>query len=92
MNSIPVFYSPKLVANNYSFSPSAGKPALAIESWQALDIPLDISEPIPATVDELCYAHGRNYVEKVLACRANNGFNNRLPEVAASLPWYPDRS
>jgi acetoin utilization deacetylase AcuC-like enzyme len=87
MKSIPVFYSPKLVSKNQSFSPSAGKPALAVEAWQALGIPLSILEPTPATVDELCYAHGRNYVEKVLACRANNGFNNRLPEVAASLPY-----
>ena len=87
MQSIPVFYNPQLVSKNYSISPSAGKPGLAVESWQELGIPLDIREPIPATVDELCYAHGRNYVEKVLACRANNGFNNRLPEVATSLPY-----
>ena len=87
MRSIPVFYSPKLVAINYSVSPSAGKPELAVKSWQALGIPLDIREPIPVTVDELSLAHDRTFVEKVLACRANNGFNNRLPEVAASLPY-----
>ncbi|MBC7787170.1 MAG: hypothetical protein H7Z18_06935 [Methylophilaceae bacterium] len=87
MQSIPVFHSSKVVSKNYSYSPSAGKPALAVESWQALGIPIDILEPTPVTVDELCYAHGRTYVEKVLACRADNGFGNRLPEVAALLPY-----
>ena len=87
MNSIPVFYSPKLVAINYSVSPSAGKPELAVKSWQALGIPLDIREPIPATVDELSLAHDRTFVEKVLACRTNNGFGNKLPSSADSLPY-----
>ncbi|NOS75518.1 MAG: histone deacetylase [Methyloglobulus sp.] len=87
MNSIPVFYSPKLVANAHSYSPSSGKPALVIESWQTLGIPIDIREPTPATEYALCLAHGKTYVQKVLACRADNGFRNRLPEVAASLPY-----
>ena len=87
MKSIPVFYSQKLVAINYSASPSAGKPELAVKSWQALGIPLDIREPIPVTVDELSLAHDRAFVEKVLACRTNNGFGNKLPSVADSLPY-----
>ena len=87
MKSIPVFYSSKVVSKNYSYSPSAGKPALAIESWQALDIPITILDPTAATVDELCYAHANTYVEKVLACLSDNGFGNRSPEVAASLPY-----
>ena len=87
MNSIPVFYSPKLVAINYSASPSAGKPELAVKSWQALGIPIDIREPTPVTVDELSLAHDRTFVEKVLACRTNNGFGNKLPSVADSLPY-----
>ena len=45
MHSIPVFYTHKLVANTDSYSPSAGKPAIAVESWQALGIPIDILEP-----------------------------------------------
>ena len=87
MNSIPVFYSPKLVAINYSASPSAGKPELAVKSWQALGIPIDIREPTPVTVDELSLAHDRTFVEKVLACRTNNGFGNKLPSIADSLPY-----
>ena len=87
MQSIPVFYSPKLVANANSYSPSASKPSLVVESWQELGISIGLHEPIPATVDELCLAHSKSYVEKVLSCKADNGFGNRLPEVAASLPY-----
>ena len=85
MKSIPVFYSPKLVANAYSYSPSAGKPSLVIESWKELSIPIDIRESVPVTEEELCQAHGKTYVQKVLACQADNGFGNRFSEVAASL-------
>ena len=87
MKSIPVFYSPRLAANAQSYSPSAGKPALAVESWRELGTPIEILEPIPATEEEFCLAHGRNYVQRVLACQADNGFGNRLSEVAVSLPY-----
>ena len=44
-------------------------------------------EPEPVTARQLCLAHEHHYVEAVLACRADTGFRNRLPEVAESLPW-----
>ena len=87
MNSIPVFYTPKQVANAYSYSPSASKPGHVILSWEALSIPINILEPTPLTVEEICLAHHKPYVEGVLACRKDNGFKNRLPDVAASLPY-----
>jgi len=87
MKNIPVFYRPELVANAQSFSPSAGKPALAVESWKKLGIPIEIRTPEPATEDDLCLAHDRTYVQRVLACRIDNGFRNKLPQVAASLPY-----
>lgn len=87
MNKLPVFYTPRLVANAYSYSPSAGKPTQVIESWKELGIPIDIQEPVSTSEEEFCLAHGQRYVQNVLACRADNGFGNRLPEVAASLPY-----
>jgi len=87
INSLPVFYTPKLLADAQSFSPSASKPALVIESWNNLDIPITIHEPAPATVEELCLAHRDTYVSSVLACEGDNGFYNRLQEVAQSLPY-----
>lgn len=75
------------MASNHSFSPSAGKPALLVEQWRRRWPSLDLVEPRPVTVDELCLAHQREYVEDVLACRRPNGFGNESPEVARSLPW-----
>src|SRR4051794_24542560 len=88
MNSIDVFYSPRLVAHkNASFSPSAHKPAAVVASWKSLPVSLTWRTPTPATIAELGLTHDAHYVDDVLACRINNGFDNRLPEVAASLPW-----
>jgi acetoin utilization deacetylase AcuC-like enzyme len=87
MKAIPVFYTPKQVAANSSFSPSAGKPAKVVASWQARQLPIRIYEPSPATVDDLGLAHDRTYVEEVLAARRDNGFGSRSLPVAASLPW-----
>lgn len=85
---IPVFYSPKQSAPyNESFSPSAQKPRLVIEAWQASGIPVQIVEPEPATLEELVCAHDRAMVEDILSGRRQNGFGNCLPEVNATLPW-----
>ena len=47
----------------------------------------DIMPVQPLTVDELCMAHDREYVESVLACKCQNGFGNFDQEVAASLTY-----
>lgn len=83
---IPVFYTPKMVANSQSLSPSAAKPASVVASWQR-GFAIEIREPAPVTVDELALAHDRTYVEAVLSCQRDNGFDNRSPEVATSLPY-----
>jgi acetoin utilization deacetylase AcuC-like enzyme len=82
-----VFFSERMVAQSGSFSPSAGKPILCMRSWEALGIPLDVSEPVAATVDELCLAHDRAYVLGVLEGRIENGFGNTREDVRASLPF-----
>lgn len=84
---IPVFYSPAMVADGQSFSPSAGKPALVVESWQMLGLPLDIRAPQPVSQEQFGVAHDPGFVADVLACRRNNGFSNKSPAVAAALPW-----
>jgi acetoin utilization deacetylase AcuC-like enzyme len=68
-------------------SPSASKPRQVLESWQAQGYPIRVLEPRPVTLDDLALAHDRRYVEDVLALRAPNGFGNRSPSVARSLPW-----
>jgi len=87
MKTIPVFYTPKQVAEAQSYSPSAGKPRQVLESWRELAIPIEVIEPTPVSEAEICLAHDRKYVQRVLVCQADNGFGNRLPAVAASLPY-----
>lgn len=87
LNRIPVFYTPQMVADADSFSPSASKPAAVVNSWLQLGIPMDIIAPEPVTAEDLGRAHLPAYVEAILSCRAANGFGNRSEAVAKSLPF-----
>jgi acetoin utilization deacetylase AcuC-like enzyme len=82
---IPVFYTPKMVAESGCESPSAAKPVKVVEAWSKF--PIQIIEPSPVTVEELARAHDWTWVEEVLACKAPNGFGNKSSAVAASLPY-----
>lgn len=84
--ALPVFYSPSMVADAHSFSPSAAKPARVMNSWMRLGIALDVSAPAPASRAQLQRAHDPDYVDGVLSLRIENGFGNRNAEVAATLP------
>jgi acetoin utilization deacetylase AcuC-like enzyme len=86
MNSIPVFYTPKMVADSKSASPSAAKPAAVVASWQK-QFPILVIEPVPVTLDEYARAHDRTFVTDILEGRRNNGFGNRSRAVAQSLPY-----
>lgn len=87
MQVIPVFYRPEMVAQANSFSQSASKPALAVASWQALGVPLSIQSFEPVTRDQIKLAHSPEFVDALLDFRISNGFGNKSPEVAASLPF-----
>ena len=84
---IPVFYSPAMVAEIGSFSPSAGKPALVVASWQFLGLPLQFQAPRPLRAEQIGIAHDPDFVADVLGCRRTNGFGDKSPAVAAALPW-----
>lgn len=83
--TLPVFYTPRMVAESGSMSPSAAKPAQVVASWLAEGLAIEVHEPTPVTVDQLCRVHDRGFVEGVLSCREPNGFGNTSPAVAASL-------
>ena len=87
LTAVPVYFSPAMVANAGSFSPSAGKPGAAVASWQALGLPLVIHAPAPVAAEQFDVAHDPEFVADVLAGRRNNGFGNKSPSVAATLPW-----
>lgn len=85
--TITVFYSPLMQAEAGSYSPSAGKPALVVESWRMLGIPMEVCAPVPVSREQLLLAHSEAFVDGVLEGRMSNGFGNRSLEVAASLPY-----
>ena len=86
LEAIPVFYTARMVADSGSYSPSAAKPKAVVAAWQALGFPLSLLEPAPVTLLQLELAHDQAYVADVLACVAENGFDNCSPAVAKSLP------
>lgn len=82
-----VFYNPKQsVQSNESFSPSAGKPREAVESWKQ-KFPIEVCDFEPLRVDQLKLAHDPAMVDGILNLEQTNGFGNTNPEVAASLPY-----
>jgi acetoin utilization deacetylase AcuC-like enzyme len=87
MNAIPVFYAPAQVGERFTCSPSSGKPAEVVASWQGRGFPIEIVEPPPVTPDDFALAHDRRFVGDVLALREDNGFGNRSAAVARSLAF-----
>ena len=87
ISHIPVAFSDAAVAENESFSPSAGKPKAVVAAWQALDLPIELQAIVPATAEELHAAHDPKFVDNILSCRTENGFGNRSVDVARSLPY-----
>jgi acetoin utilization deacetylase AcuC-like enzyme len=84
---IPVFYSHKLLADSASFSPSASKTQFVVEAWRHAGLPIELRAVTPATVEDICLAHNQTFVTSILAGTAENGFGNRRPDVARSLPF-----
>jgi len=85
--AVKVVYSEAMTAPPQGGSPSAGKPGPVVAAWRATWPALQVRPPVPATVDQLCLAHERAYVEDVLALRRPNGFGTLNAAVAASLPY-----
>lgn len=86
--TLPVFYDPRQHTDaNVSTSPSAGKPAQVMARWEQSGIPIVRMPVMPATPEQFALAHDQGYVAGVLAGQYANGFGNRLPAVAATLPW-----
>jgi acetoin utilization deacetylase AcuC-like enzyme len=87
LDTIPVFYTPRMVADSESFSPSAAKPAAVAASWRRLGVPLSFHEPEPTTMAQLALAHAPGYVADVMQRRRSNGFGNRSAMIAQTLPF-----
>lgn len=86
---IPVFFQEAMnCASNNSYSPSAGKPKLAVEDWlanEAIAPHIEIVPFDPVTQQQLCQVHSKAFVEGVASGEIKNGFGNTSPEVYQSL-------
>ena len=88
MQKLSVFYSPhQSVSNNNSFSPSAGKPEHIVKLFSRNPAVNIVDNWEPLTREEISIAHDPEFVNDVLDLKRNNGFGNKLPSVAASLPY-----
>jgi len=85
--TIKVFYSEQMsVRSNASFSPSAGKPAAAVDDWIKRGLDIDVDELVnPCDPISLTVAHDEKYVMGVLHGRSKNGFGNFSSDVRRSL-------
>jgi hypothetical protein len=84
---IPIFFSPSMVADANSFSPSPSKPLSAIQSWAGLGINLHEIPSTPATPEQFYLAHDKTFVDEILNCTRRNGFGQISQEVSRSLPY-----
>ncbi len=91
---MPVFYNEKQNAlvqsdclEDRSFSPSPGKPVLVLESMLQAGLPIEVKDFKPLDLETIALAHSKHYVRGVMCLELPNGFCNRSPSVAASLPW-----
>jgi hypothetical protein len=66
LQSIPMFYSERMLAEAGSFSPSAGKPRHVRAAWQGAELPISVRPITPASEMDLCLAHDPAYVRGVL--------------------------
>jgi len=89
---IPVFYCPEqsvpLAVQVSDKSPSSHKPELVVsEAVNRFGSRIEIAKFEPLTRADIKRAHSHEYVDQILDCQTDNGFGNRLVEVAATLPW-----
>lgn len=86
--TLKVFYDARQSTDkNLSFSPSAGKPALVVEEWKKRGFDFALADVTPVTRDDFYRVHHKGHVDAVLDLKRPNGFNNKIPEVAAALHW-----
>lgn len=87
LTCIPIFYTPRMVANPQCFSPSPGKPALVVESWRKLALAMQFIEPSAVDMADLHRVHAPDFVDAILDLSIDNGCSTRELEFVHSLFW-----
>ena len=83
-----VFYRPEQVAPAQHSSPSAHKPRLVVEDWIShFGDAIEVLGFEPASAEQMGRAHDPDFVTGVLTGSLVNGFGDRDPRVASSLPF-----
>jgi acetoin utilization deacetylase AcuC-like enzyme len=85
--TVPVYFTPDMVAESNSFSPSSSKPEAVVSDWIAAGLPIEVRDFAAVTRKDLYRAHDRAYVDGVLDLKVANGFGDRSPQIARSLPF-----
>lgn len=70
-----------------TFSPSSRKPGEVAAALRSSNLQVQLVEPTPVTEAELCRAHDPEFVRDILSGMRANGFGNRSPDVARTLPY-----
>jgi acetoin utilization deacetylase AcuC-like enzyme len=87
MNLIPVYFRPEMVADVEVYSPSPKKPRPVVTDWHEQGLPIELWSFEPASISTLCLAHNEAFVADIYSLRQPNGFDNKDPEVAQSVPY-----
>lgn len=83
-----VVYSEQMVAELlHHTSPSSYKPKKLFEYLVQKGYALEQHDPVGLTPAQLALAHHPEYVSEVLECREENGFGNKDPDIARTLPF-----
>lgn len=83
-----IVYGPEMVARLLQHtSPSAYKPQALLEYLLQRGYTMQVHPPQALSREDLSLAHHPEYVQEILECQVSNGFGNRDPDVAASLPY-----
>ena len=88
--AVNVVYGERMVAQLYhrgSFSPSMYKPGELVGYLQKRGYAMTLHQPLALTRAQLSLAHHPEYVDDILECREYNGFSDKDPCIAATLPY-----
>lgn len=84
---LKVYYTEKQAIDAGSFSPSAIKPKIVIESWIAEGLPVEILKSWPLETGDFCLAHDPMYVKGIFDLSIPNGFGNTKKDVADTFQY-----
>lgn len=75
MKNLPIFYSPLMLGQTQSFSPSAFKPKFVMEDWEKkFSQFIQTHDVTPLIKDDLYLAHDKFYVDRIFDGTTKNGF------------------